>query len=86
MMSGVLGWGKAASGQLGLRGEEVTNKSIPHEIFNIRGSEVADIGCGENHTLICLKDGSLFTCGSNEFNQLGHEKSTKRFGKWIKSI
>ena len=80
-MSGVLGWGKAASGQLGLKGEEVDKVAIPRQIPNLRGSNVVDIGCGENHTLVCLSDGSLYTCGSNDFNQLGHSKSTKRFGE-----
>ena len=80
-MSGVLGWGKAVSGQLGLKGEDVDTVNIPHQIPNICGSEVADITCGENHTLVCLNDGSLYSCGSNDFNQLGHSKSTKRFGE-----
>lgn len=77
-MSGVLGWGKAANGQLGLKGTEVDKVTTPTHISNVRGSEVVDIGCGDSHTLVCLKDGSLYTCGSNEDNQLGHEKSTKR--------
>ena len=80
-MSGVLGWGKADNGQLGLKGEEVDRVLVPKQIPNIRGSEVVDIGCGDNHTLVCLKDGSLYTCGSNDFNQVGHSKSTKRFGE-----
>ena len=80
-MSGVLGWGKSVFGQLGLRGEEVDRVALPHQIPNLRGSDIVDFGCGENHTLVCLSDGSLYTCGSHDFNQLGHSKSTKRFGE-----
>ncbi|XP_025109436.1 probable E3 ubiquitin-protein ligase HERC4 isoform X2 [Pomacea canaliculata] len=78
-MSGVLGWGKAISGQLGLKGEEVDKVLNPVQIPNLRGSEVLDIACGENHTLVCLKDGSVYSCGNNDHGQLGHTKSSKRF-------
>ncbi|XP_070185594.1 probable E3 ubiquitin-protein ligase HERC4 isoform X2 [Littorina saxatilis] len=78
-MSGVLGWGKAGFGQLGLKGEEIDSVAVPKQIPNVRGAEVADIGCGENHTLVCNNDGILYTCGNNDYNQLGHDKSTRRF-------
>ncbi|XP_076460072.1 putative E3 ubiquitin-protein ligase HERC4 [Babylonia areolata] len=76
-MSGVLGWGKAAEGQLGLKGGEVDRVSVPKQVPNVDGSEVADICCGENHTLVCFNNGHLYSCGSNEHNQLGRSKSTK---------
>ena len=79
----MLGWGKAASGQLALRGEEVDQVTSPTQVPNIRGSEIVNIGCGYNHTLLCLTDGSLYTCGSNDYSQLGHSKSTKRFGECL---
>lgn len=79
-MSGVLGWGKAAHGQLGLnKGEEVDQVRLPTQIPNLRGSEIADVACGDNHTVVCMRDGSLYSCGNNDFNQLGHCKSQKRF-------
>lgn len=31
------------------------------------------MACGKNHTLAVTEDGKLYTCGSNDFGQLGHE-------------
>lgn len=53
--------------------------SAPTQIPNLRGSEVANIACGDSHTLVCLHNGSLYTCGNNDNSQLGHTKSCKRF-------
>lgn len=33
--------------------------------------DVADVACGENHTLAVKKDGTLWAWGSNEYGQLG---------------
>lgn len=31
------------------------------------------VACGKNHTLAVTEDGKLYTCGSNDFGQLGHD-------------
>lgn len=85
-MSGVLGWGKAIYGQLGLKGQDIDAVKVPQQIPNLRGSEIKDVACGENHTLVCLQDGSLYSCGFNDYYQLGHDKSTKRFGRYFPVI
>lgn len=33
---------------------------------------IADVSCGESHTLLLLKDGRLKSCGSNVYDVLGH--------------
>lgn len=38
------------------------------------------VGCGDNHTVLVLKDGEVYSCGSNDFGQLGHEKPRTRPG------
>ena len=39
------------------------------------------VGCGDNHTVVTLADGSLYSFGSNDFGQLGHHRSRTRPGK-----
>jgi len=31
------------------------------------------VACGKNHTLVVTVEGKLYTCGSNDFGQLGHD-------------
>lgn len=41
------------------------------------------VACGENHTIIVTCDGLLYSCGSNDHGQLGHNKACKKLGKQI---
>jgi E3 ubiquitin-protein ligase HERC4 len=43
--------------------------------------DIAQIVCGESHTLFVIKDGSLYSCGNNDYGQLGHSKRTSIPGK-----
>lgn len=36
------------------------------------------IACGPDHTLFVNGNGQLFSCGCNDFGQLGHEQPRKR--------
>ncbi len=36
------------------------------------------VGCGDNHTVLALQDGRVFSFGSNDFGQLGHTKPRTR--------
>ena len=41
--------------------------------------EIIQISGGIAHTVVLTKQGKLFSCGSNDFSQLGHDKSQTRF-------
>ena len=80
-MSGILGWGKASNGQLGLKGEDLIAVTTPRQISDLNAADILGIACGANYTLVYLRDGTLHSCGENEFNQLGHDKSERKFSK-----
>ena len=67
----VFAWGKNNAGQLGLGHEsEVMTPSALSLNF-----EVEDIRLGYAHTVFLAKDGSVYSCGSNRFGQLGRQSS-----------
>ena len=43
-------------------------------------SVVVIVGCGDNHTVLVMKDGRIYSFGSNDYGQLGHHKSRTRAG------
>ncbi|XP_013397514.1 probable E3 ubiquitin-protein ligase HERC4 isoform X1 [Lingula anatina] len=75
-MTAVFCWGGASQGQLGLGGSEEQKAVQPQQLEVFQGREIQQISCGLEHTLIALKDGSLYSCGSNTYGQLGKEKSS----------
>lgn len=85
-MQALLAWGKASSGALGISASELTCVTVPQQIHSLEGKEIVNISSGENHTLICTKDGCVYSCGSNEFKQCGREKYLTKFGKTLKSF
>lgn len=75
-------WGRCSEGQLGLGEIEDENILSPRNLQSTFGteSEIKDIVCGWEHTAVLKKDGVVYTCGSNENGQLGHNKDGKKFG------
>jgi len=72
--------GSNTYGQLGLGHKDLVDASqgapswIPEECeFLQKGRKVADVVCGFNHTFFRMSDGSLWSCGSNTFGELGME-------------
>jgi alpha-tubulin suppressor-like RCC1 family protein len=74
-------WGKNNDGQLGLEetGEEFV--TLPRVVDNKSWGNVKWVSCGWRHTAFLTRDGSVYTCGSNEYGQLGCEKEGRRAGK-----
>ena len=44
------------------------------------------VACGNYHSVIVTGDGEVYTCGSNDHGQLGHEKSRKKPGKCLLTL
>ncbi|MBN3297180.1 HERC3 ligase, partial [Amia calva] len=70
----MLCWGSTAAGQLAL-GDSEGSVYVPQSCKAFNGRKLKEIACGGHHSVFLLHDGSVYTCGSNSFGQLGHEKS-----------
>lgn len=81
----MLCWGSTKHGQLGLGGieEELilapqVNKQFSSSSTSSSSKRVLQVSCGYNHTLFLLDDGTVYSCGNNDYEQLGHEGPRKR--------
>ena len=63
-------------GQLGLG--DVGNKSTFTQVTTNINNDVKLISCGEYHTFILKNDGSVWSCGYNQYGQLGLNDTTYR--------
>ncbi|XP_030643542.1 putative E3 ubiquitin-protein ligase HERC3 [Chanos chanos] len=70
----MLCWGSTAAGQLGI-GDMKGPVYEPRCSCIFSGRGLKEVACGGQHSLFLLHDGSVYTCGSNSFGQLGHEKA-----------
>ncbi|GAB5371554.1 hypothetical protein AAMO2058_001589900 [Amorphochlora amoebiformis] len=72
---GIFAWGRNENGELGL-GDQVNryNPTLVTKISNLSDPIVGG-ACGDKHTLLYSKLGILYTCGDNEFGQLGNGHS-----------
>lgn len=69
-------------GQLGIAGLTWTTRpegpyDQPHELTTLRGFNVANIACGDHHSLALDKDGRVFTWGDNSSGQLGFDSNAE---------
>ncbi|XP_068967213.1 probable E3 ubiquitin-protein ligase HERC4 [Bombus flavifrons] len=71
-------WGSTRHGELGLGGIEDEIILIPCEVDFKKASEIQQIACGENYTVVITHDGEIYSCGNNDYGQLGHEQGRKR--------
>lgn len=71
-------WGSTIHGQLGLGGIEEEHVLTPANLDWYGAKNVIKAALGENHTLLLTKDGKVFSCGSNDYGQLGHDEPRKR--------
>ena len=77
----MLCWGNTRHGQLGLGGIEDEFIATPTlNKYIDKTTRVKQVACGYNHTLFLMTDGTVFSCGSNDFDQLGYEGSRKKPG------
>lgn len=75
----VFGFGTVGDGELGIGGGQNEEGVFePIEVSSLKNYTIRSIACGAWHSLFLLDDGSLWSCGSNDSGQLGHETSKKR--------
>ncbi|XP_022087391.1 probable E3 ubiquitin-protein ligase HERC4 [Acanthaster planci] len=79
-------WGATCHGQLGLdkgptddaetdgpNDQSFDLISTPREVRFFRRRHVSEVACGLQHSVFLLRDGTVYTCGSNDKGQLGHD-------------
>lgn len=64
-------------GQLGL--DHTQHQSTPQFVKALESQEVTMVSCGLYHTIICTASGEVFSCGKNDYGQLGlgHSRQVK---------
>ncbi|XP_072481567.1 probable E3 ubiquitin-protein ligase HERC6 [Notamacropus eugenii] len=78
------GWGRNNVGQLAFCGKNASEQIYkPCSIGILKSLDVTYISCGDEHTAVLTQDGKVFTFGSNNSGQLGHEVVSKQKGPQI---
>ncbi|VDL89166.1 unnamed protein product [Schistocephalus solidus] len=74
-------WGSADEGQLGIDVSTEDNGLVsqPRWVPPLPESKVTKVACGYKHTLLLTSEGFVYSCGSNDFGQLGYERKTNSF-------
>ena len=72
----IWGCGFNANGRLGLN--DTTNRSTFTQVTTNIDNDVKQIACGAYYTFILKNDGSLWSCGRNDYGQLGLGDNTDR--------
>ncbi|XP_030753015.1 probable E3 ubiquitin-protein ligase HERC4 isoform X2 [Sitophilus oryzae] len=71
-------WGSTINGELGLGGIEEEHILIPRSLDWYLANKVVECALGDNHTLFLTKEGKVYSCGNNDYGQLGHDQPRKR--------
>ena len=69
----IWGWGDNGRGQLGTGDTKRVRTPQPVAV-GIDGNQIQDIQCGNVSTLFLMKDGTVFSCGNNNYGQQGQGK------------
>lgn len=86
MSTTLYGWGSSEVGQLGPVSSEgsgvlVTQPTVINWPPPGVGKHLVKLSCGYQHTLALDSEGLVYSSGSNEFGQLGHQRRTNAFDK-----
>lgn len=74
-------WGHGPNGELGLAASKDDAEAAvprPQRVRRFGTRVVRDVVCGRQHTLVLLANGCVYSCGSNDFGQLGQDKSMRK--------
>lgn len=75
---GMFCWGSTSHGELGLGGIEEEQILVPRELTWPDQEVVKFAACGETHSVMITDQGKIYSCGNNDFGQLGHDQPRKR--------
>lgn len=67
----VYAYGKNSCGMLGLGIFEPVPESDPQQVTALTRRKITEFAAGRSHVLALSKSGRVFSCGSNEYGQLG---------------
>ncbi|XP_031334829.1 probable E3 ubiquitin-protein ligase HERC4 isoform X2 [Photinus pyralis] len=71
-------WGSTVHGELGLGGIEDEHILAPRPLEWFGANNIQEAACGDSHSLLLTKEGKVYSCGNNDYGQLGHEQPRKR--------
>nr|VZI08916.1 unnamed protein product [Spirometra erinaceieuropaei] len=76
-------WGSSDEGQLGIAVSSEDNGLVsrPRWVPPPPESKVTKVACGYKHTLLLTSEGFVYSCGSNDFGQLGYERMATSFAR-----
>lgn len=66
----IWGWGDNTKGQLGT-GDKKRRFQPANVSMGLEGKEIADIQCGNENAVFLMKDGTVYSCGPNNYGQQG---------------
>lgn len=46
--------------------------------YRYLANKVVECALGDNHTLFLTNEGKVYSCGNNDYGQLGHDQPRKR--------
>ena len=70
-------WGAGEDGKLG-HGDN-KSQSSPKLVEGLVGKKAKEVACGAAHTIVCTKDGRVYSFGDGTFGQLGHCNNCSQF-------
>lgn len=71
-------WGSDINSELGLSGDDIESYNTPQKLYWEESANLKQAALGGQHTLLLTNNGKVYSCGNNEFGQLGQETSRKR--------
>eukprot|EP01060_Flectonema_neradi_P034948 TRINITY_DN6279_c0_g1_i1.p1 TRINITY_DN6279_c0_g1~~TRINITY_DN6279_c0_g1_i1.p1 ORF type:complete len:957 (+),score=177.36 TRINITY_DN6279_c0_g1_i1:1-2871(+) len=77
----VYSFGSNTKGQLGLGHK--TSTTTPTPIYSLSGSEVVQMACGDEHSLVLTTDNKVYSWGRNDRGQLGLGTTNDQDTPWV---